>query len=138
MDKPTRLIHWTPARNLASIMREGIDPSYSRGSMKVVWACVRKLDWWAAAHIATCHGVHPDDLVGLVIDTRTVPLRRMPNDGVWTTTEVVGPHLIREIVGTSVRATEPVRGRKRSSDRVHATFAGRQTPRQRASKTNTH
>ena len=116
--KPTRLIHWTPAVNLKSIMRDGLDPAKSRGALTAVWLCRSTLNWWAAAHVAVNHGVHPDRLVGLVIDTRSLPLKRTSNEGVYTSKEVIPPHLIRSVLSTSIRYTYPVERRGRSSDTV--------------------
>ncbi len=119
MKKPTRLIHWTPAGNVKSIMTDGLDPGRSRGKAKAVWLCARRLDWWAAAHVAVGHGVHPDQLVGLVIDTRRVTLKRTANADVYTCPDVIDARHIREVVSTSVRYTYPVERRGRASDIVH-------------------
>lgn len=46
------LYHVTPVKNIPSILKGGIDPTFSEGRMKVSWFAESEALLWALAHVA--------------------------------------------------------------------------------------
>jgi hypothetical protein len=84
------LFHCTPARNLPSIWRNGLQPALAKGKLKVVWACERRKRTWALAHVAERHSTPVRQLAVLEIHIPKSDVRRN-RDGVWTCARVIRP-----------------------------------------------
>lgn len=93
----TYVYHWTHRENLASIMREGIDPAYSEGRSHQAWVCGPRRIGWALAHIAQRHGWGADDMVLLKVSGDLPHLKNTFLQWVYTTREVIRPVDILEV-----------------------------------------
>lgn len=56
------LYHVTPNTTHDSITRQGVEPIYSRGKMRVSWWVDRSRLMWAIAHVSAKHQVSVDKL----------------------------------------------------------------------------
>jgi len=56
------LYHVTPNTTRDSITRQGVEPIYSRGKMRVSWWVDRSRLMWALAHVSAKHQVSVDKL----------------------------------------------------------------------------
>lgn len=63
----TTLYHATRARNLQSILRNGLLCSRSKGARKAVWLAPARLKSWACLHVADRHGGRIEDVIVLEV-----------------------------------------------------------------------
>ncbi|HWG41530.1 MAG TPA: hypothetical protein VN688_02005 [Gemmataceae bacterium] len=72
--------HVTPRSNLPSIWRLGLQPSFARGAMRVVWVCAPSRRAWSTEHVTDQNGT--DDVVVLRIRVPRSWVRRWRR-GIW-------------------------------------------------------
>jgi hypothetical protein len=68
--------HATPARNLASILRDGLLTAKSKGRMPAVWFVSPGKSSWAMLHVIKRHGGKVETTVVLEVDIPRSWLRR--------------------------------------------------------------
>lgn len=61
----TTIYHATRAKNLQSILRNGLLCSKSKGKRKAVWFAPKRLQAWACLHVAAKHGGRIEDVLVL-------------------------------------------------------------------------
>lgn len=81
--KVYQLFHWTPAVNLRSIRRKGLDPAYSTGKRRCIWTCDVSKVAYLRDHIALHHETHPADLILLRVEVTEDQIRRSPWEGIY-------------------------------------------------------
>ena len=83
-----RLYHATLKSNLESIHEKGINPSFSRGAVKVIWLHTRSKTEWAKLHAAKRYSVPVAEIVIIAVE---IPRSRLTRRwrGIWTTTETL-------------------------------------------------
>jgi hypothetical protein len=94
-----RLLHATPARNLAGIQRAGLLTTKSRGRLPAVWLCTPGKATWAALHVVHRHGGQVEGVVLLEVTVPRAWLRRAPRKGLWYCRRDLRPGRIRRIWG---------------------------------------
>jgi hypothetical protein len=103
------LRHATPARNVNSILRDGLLCSKSQGRAPVVWVCSPARSSWAVLHTIKRHGGRVESTVVLEVDVPRSWLRRS-RKGLWFCPRDIPPDRIRralcfaELAGTSAEA----------------------------------
>lgn len=99
-----RLRHATLARNLVSILRDGLLCRKSEGKRKVCWVCRPSLTWWACIHTVKRHGGRIESTVVLDVNVPRSWLRKHGN-GLWYSVRDIPPtrisvvHTFGEIAG---------------------------------------
>ena len=83
-----RLYHATLKSNLESIHEKGINPSFCRGAVKVIWLHTRSRNEWARLHTAKRYLVPIAEIVIFAVE---IPRSRLTRRwrGIWTTTETI-------------------------------------------------
>jgi hypothetical protein len=94
---PYVMYHWTHRLNLESILRKGIDPSYSEGKLQVVWSCGPQRIGWALAHVAQRHGWDCDDMACLEFESDGSDLIKTCLHRVYQTRVIVLPVRFRRV-----------------------------------------
>lgn len=77
------LLHVSPRKNAASIRRQGILLSRSKGKMQVIWLYKYSLSGWVIPHIAKHHGVRTSDLAVFSVRVHSNDLRHAYRRGVY-------------------------------------------------------
>ena len=91
------LRHATPARNLNSLLNNGLLCSYSQGKLPVVWACSAARSSWACLHVIRRHGGRVESTVVLEVDVPRSWLRRS-RKGLWYCPRDVPPGCFRRVL----------------------------------------
>ena len=79
-----QLYHATLKRNLDSIQKHGIHPSFSKGAEKGIWLHTRSKTEWAILHTQRRHKCTLDDIAVLMVQIPRSKLTRRRR-GIWTT-----------------------------------------------------
>lgn len=92
-----RVYHVTLLSNKPGIMREGIDPGYSRGARQECWFVTPALLPWAMLHVMNRYRVSLAEIVAfeVLIPARKLTRRRR---GIYTCQEVVAPLFVVQSV----------------------------------------
>jgi len=77
------LYHVTPARNIDSIVRHGVQVDYSLGARQVSWWVRLGMLHWAAVHVMSKHATNLSDIVVVEATIPAYQLRRYSLDGVF-------------------------------------------------------
>ena len=77
--------HWTHKRNLRSILKRGLCPTYSEGKRETLWVCTLKRIAWALGHAAQHHGWDADEMICLAVMVKRDVLKRTALPNVYTT-----------------------------------------------------
>lgn len=80
------LYHVTPAYNVQSILKTGIDPNRSRGTMIVSWYTLEGRIEWAINHVAKRHDVDKQAVVVFEVDKPLGVFANAATIGVFTCT----------------------------------------------------
>jgi hypothetical protein len=95
------LFHATPARNLRSIFRTGLQPALATGKLKAVWLHEKGMRRWAVAHVADRHSTPVRQLAVIEVRIPRADLRRN-RSGVWTCARVIRPDEIHGVNGLRI------------------------------------
>jgi hypothetical protein len=98
--------HATPARNLNSILRQGLLCSHSKGKLAVVWACSLAKTWWSVIHVVKRHGGRVESAVVLELDVPRSWLRRS-RKGLWYCPRDIPPGRIKRVLTFQELAASP-------------------------------
>jgi hypothetical protein len=91
------LRHATPARNVNSILRNGLLCSRSRGRMPVVWLHTPGRSLWAVVHTVGRHGGRPETVVVIELEVPRRWLRRSRR-GLWHCRRNLAPACFRRLL----------------------------------------
>ena len=89
--------HATKARNLPSILRNGLSCSKSQGRLPVVWLCTVPRSWWAVLHTIKRHHGRVETTVVLEVDVPAGWLRRS-RKGLRYCTRDIPPERIKRVL----------------------------------------
>ena len=103
------LRHATAERRLASILRGGIDPAYSRGRILAGWLHAASSTSWAVLHVERRHQVRGSQVVVLEVDVPRSWLRRW-GKGLWYCTRLIPPERFRRVIRFGEVSASPVNG----------------------------
>jgi hypothetical protein len=94
------LRHATPARNLASILLDGLLTSKSRGRFKAVWLHSPGRSHWAALHTVERHGGAIEEVVILDVQVPRAWLKRHGGsvEGLWRCVRDIPRRCIRRVI----------------------------------------
>ena len=92
-----RLRHATIARNLPSVLRNGLLCSKSKGRLKVVWLHTPNKTSWAALHTVRRHGGRVEAVVVLEVSVPRRWLRRNRR-GLWYCVRDIPADRIRHVL----------------------------------------
>jgi hypothetical protein len=94
------LRHATPARNLTSILRDGIQTAKSQGRFRAVWLHAAGRSEWAALHTVRRHGGRVEDVIVLEVSVPRDWLKRHGGSvrGMWRSVRDIPPQFIRLVV----------------------------------------
>lgn len=95
-----RCYHVTALANKPSIMRDGIDPAYSRGARQECWFVTPALLPWAILHVMRRHGLTMQEVVAFEV---LVPAKRLTRRrrGIYTCQVTVQPLFVVQAVDTA-------------------------------------
>lgn len=85
-EKFITLYHVSPSYNLASILKEGVSPYYSRGAKRVSWWTTHKNLMWAIAHISRRYAMSANTLVVFSADIPELLLLKTRWCGIYNLT----------------------------------------------------
>lgn len=92
-----KLRHATPARNLPSILRQGLLCSKSQGRLKAVWMHATSKTEWATLHVVQRHGGRVEEVVVLELNVPRSWLRRS-RKGLWFSMRDIPADRIRHVL----------------------------------------
>jgi len=81
--------HVTTGDALASIFSHGIDPSYSKGKLKVTWLVSRYKIAWAILHVSYSHQAIVDDIYVCRVNVDWGAIKRSNKAGVVYTYDLL-------------------------------------------------
>lgn len=88
------LYHVTPQDNVASIMRQGLDPLRSRGMLALCWLCDPDRIAWAARHLWQRKRCRMSEAVIIRVATDEHPISRAATPGLWITGRLISPRAL--------------------------------------------
>lgn len=109
------LYHYTHRKNVRSIRRVGLHPSYARTKDGCIYACQTAAKLWAEVHTCSRHKWRPEHLVCLVVYVRSEDVRKSHLRGVFRTDRVIPPGRLWML--SPVRASRSRPARRRSLPR---------------------
>src|SRR5215831_11102746 len=106
------LRHATLARNLESILRDGILTAKSRGALKAVWLHDKGRSEWAALHTVRRHGGRIEDVIVLEVELPKSWLKRHGGNvkGMWRSVRDVPVRFFRRVITFGELSRSPVKG----------------------------
>jgi hypothetical protein len=93
--------HATPARNLSSIFRTGLNNQLATGKLKVVWVHLPRKTRWAVAHCAERHHTPARQMAILELRIPQADLKKN-RDGIYTIARTVRPQEIYGVNGLRI------------------------------------
>lgn len=87
------LFHWTPERNFASIVRQGLRCKFSIGKQKGIWLCDENTVHWAWMHVSQWQEVSQEEMVLLAVVLSRNLVRKMRR-GIYVTFVDISPTVI--------------------------------------------
>jgi hypothetical protein len=99
--------HATPRKNLKSITRTGIDPTYSKGKRLDCWFHVPSKSSWGVLHTVRRHGGKAEDVVIVECDIPRAWLTRRAK-GLWSCTKIIPPTRFRRVFQFPELSVSPV------------------------------
>lgn len=100
------LVHATPKRNLASIIRGGLRPDMSRSRTKAVHLFSARMFGDAVNHCCARHKIEPDEVVIIGIEVPRSWLKKGKRSGLWNTKRHVAAARVRYTVAITVITIE--------------------------------
>lgn len=96
------VVHATPKRNFASIMRTGLRPDRSRSRDKTVYLCSAHLFGNAVRHCTLRHPVDAEDVIIVAVDVPRSWLMKGKRPGLWRSSRTIPPERIAYTVALTV------------------------------------
>lgn len=103
------LYHTTHKRNLASILKHGLDPARSQGKRRAVWIHVREMTHWALSHCCLRHKWNIFALVRIKVRVPKAWVKRH-NDKLFYCLRTIPARFLGRVEGLAELAKSPVKG----------------------------